>query len=383
MARKKTLVFLHGIGTGDLDDDWRTAAEASLRQVGYPGLDGVELIAPKYPKTLFAYPDDDEHRIPPILQRPLRGEAGERTRRDLERRTAQLEAMLGRVDSGAGFVPAQALVSLGAKVKKQAARYLDNESDSRARVLRRVLDQIPPEGDIVLVGHSLGSVIAIDLVPRLPRTVNVRGLITLGSPAGHWKFMGGSDRLVLRKPANTVGWWVNFWSMGDPITSGRGISHHFPWSLDRRVPFHGHAAVLYFQDKEVARAIGWAVHGSLSKEMVRASTSVERALDPAELSQLLQLAYAHCVRDNLEGRAKERFQGALALTHAERALRIQEAYEATKMPMPTLIAEVVDAGKDFAEAPTRPRLPPNSDEVRCLHDVAWSAPDQPRRTVRS
>ena len=44
--------------------------------------------------------------------------------------------------------------------------------------------QQPAGGDVVVVGHSLGSVVAYDLLTRLPSTYRVRLLVTAGSPLG-------------------------------------------------------------------------------------------------------------------------------------------------------------------------------------------------------
>ena len=46
-----TLVYLHGIGA-EHDDAWRDVVSAALVDAGYPGLDGVDCRAPKYPNTL-------------------------------------------------------------------------------------------------------------------------------------------------------------------------------------------------------------------------------------------------------------------------------------------------------------------------------------------
>ena len=46
--------------------------------------------------------------------------------------------------------------------------------------MRNILDHLPSRGDTVLIGHSLGSVIAIDLLDHLPENLHVRRFVTIG-----------------------------------------------------------------------------------------------------------------------------------------------------------------------------------------------------------
>ena len=88
----------------------------------------------------------------------------------------------------------------GPLMDDETRRYLDDEA-TRANTLHRVLAALPESGPIVLLGHSLGTVIAADLLTRLPARIEVVGVITMGSPAGHLGTHRGSDRLeVLRQP---------------------------------------------------------------------------------------------------------------------------------------------------------------------------------------
>lgn len=76
----------------------------------------------------------------------------------------------------------------------QVRRYVRDEP-LRGAILRHLLDQ--DFGDeIVLIGHSLGSVIAIDLLDHLPEHVHVRRFLTIGSPAAAPSLHEGSERLL-------------------------------------------------------------------------------------------------------------------------------------------------------------------------------------------
>ncbi|MFK5644888.1 hypothetical protein ACI3ET_00045 [Ornithinimicrobium sp. LYQ121] len=47
------LAFLHGIGQGDLQENWREALDESLLECGCPELDDVEVFSPQYSGSLL------------------------------------------------------------------------------------------------------------------------------------------------------------------------------------------------------------------------------------------------------------------------------------------------------------------------------------------
>jgi pimeloyl-ACP methyl ester carboxylesterase len=89
----------------------------------------------------------------------------------------------------------------------------------RESVLEAVSRAVPPAGEVVLVAHGLGGIVAVDLMTRLPREVRVTGLVTLGVPLGleavrHRLVLGGA---VLPRPVPT---WLDVWSAADPLSVG-------------------------------------------------------------------------------------------------------------------------------------------------------------------
>ena len=76
-------------------------------------------------------------------------------------------AALGAHAAGWAVPLAAETVPAVMKVIPQARRYLEDEA-TRANTLHRVLAELPESGPIVLLAHSLGTVIAADLLTRLP-----------------------------------------------------------------------------------------------------------------------------------------------------------------------------------------------------------------------
>jgi pimeloyl-ACP methyl ester carboxylesterase len=316
-----TLVYLHGIGA-EHDDAWRDVVSAALVGVGYPGLAGVECRAPKYPNTL-RYPSDERHDLPPQTQTHLSKTERDEVRWRNERATADLERALGAHAAGWGMPLAPETVPAVMKVLPQARRYLEDEA-TRANTLHRVLAALPGSGPIVLLAHSLGTVIAADLLTRLPTGIEVVGVITVGSPAGHLGMHRRSDRLeVLREPLPQVAWWLNVWGGADPVTGLRGISHRFPWVLDIVLPGVRHPMENYLGSTPVACAVGRALFGSLGRELSVRESLPEPEIDDVELSAYLLLTYAHMVAERLPNKQQVRFRGALEVVRADLTARLE------------------------------------------------------------
>jgi pimeloyl-ACP methyl ester carboxylesterase len=319
-----TLVYLHGIGA-EHDDAWRDVVSAALVEVGYPGLlEGVDCRAPKYPNTL-RYPSDERHPLPPQTWRHVsRSERDDLSWR-VERATADLERALGVHTAGWGMPLAAETVPAVMRVIPQARRYLEDEA-TRANTLHRVLAALPESGPIVLLAHSLGTVIAADLLTRLPEGIEVVGVITAGSPAGLLAVHRGSDHLeVLREPLPRVAWWLNVWGGADPVTGMRGISHRFPWVLDIVLPGVRHPMENYLGSATVACAVGRALFGSLDRELSVPESLPEPEIDDVELNAYLLLTYAHFIAEHLPSKQQARFRGALEVVRADLTARLELA----------------------------------------------------------
>jgi hypothetical protein len=315
-----TLVYLHGIGA-EHDDAWRDVLSAALIAEGYPGLDVVDCRAPKYPNTL-RYPSDELHDLPPQTPPAVSGVESSELRWRVERATASLERALGTHAEGWAVPLAAATVPTVMRVLPQARRYLEDDA-TRANTLHRVLAALPDSGPVVLLAHSLGTVVAADLLTRLPPGIEVVGVITLGSPAGLFGVHKGSDRLeALHDPLPQVAWWLNVWGAADPVTGLRGISLRFPWVLDIALPGVRHPMENYLGSATVAVAVGRALFGSRDQQVTLAQSLPEPEVDDAELHAYLLITYAHFVAQRLPPTQRDRFRGALDLTRGDLTARL-------------------------------------------------------------
>ena len=124
-------------------------------------------------------------------------------------------------------------------------------------------------GEFIVIGHSLGSVVAADLLARLSADQHVRLLITVGSPlgAGDWS---RTWKALKPFPFGKLDAWVNVYNPSDPITGGVGLRQRTRWTIDIPIgPFMPSTSVLsqhkigsYLSHPAVATAIQWAVGGT-------------------------------------------------------------------------------------------------------------------------
>lgn len=368
MPHASTLLFLHGVGSGDQEDTWRESLDEALARLGYPDLSEINVIAPKYPNGLNGV--DDDEPLPKVTVKALRGDDAKRARRESERRRTALEVMLGPDDRGNGIPGGDraAPVVAGTKKFRQAKNYVENPR-IRAWVLQRILRKLPQSGRVVIVGHSLGSIIAADLVRRLPVGLEVAGLVTIGSPIAHPFLHVDGLRDLLKDPPSNVAWWVNLWSRTDPVPAGRGASTLFPWILDQRVPAasgphqprRNHAATTYLETDKVATAIGFGLFGSRSKEIVLAQHGVDVPLEGAETLTLLAFRYAHLTSKELEGDKRDRYVEALRQVQATTVERMIARRVDEGRPLPRSIVELKCDLADPDSLPPAPKAPSHLD----------------------
>ncbi len=349
LSNEPILLFLHGVGTGDPEDRWFDRLSKTLIASGHPPLERTRVIAPKYAHALKGW--DERVPLPAVTVKLPTRDAARQNRRDFERRMGAVEFRLGRHDRGNGYPGGDATVGLAVELPpfKQAHKYL-NDPQIRAYVLNRIIDKLPQTGRIVIVGHSLGSVIAADLVRRLPTSLRVAGMITIGSPLANGGFDVDKLGEALKDPPSNLDWWVNFWNRFDPVAAHRGISSVFPWMVDLPIQtpagVHVHDAVDYLGDELVAEAIGFAMFGSKSKVITRVDSALDIPLDDPERLALLALRYAHLIKIRLTGELHDRFDGALRRVQASLIESLIWRAQDGNRPVPHAIARLA---VDFAD----------------------------------
>lgn len=359
---KPTLVYLHGVGQGDLKQEWKTNLSASLARIGYPTLDEVDVITPVYAGELIDS-EEAQQSVPMLpLQKSPKLSSSEAL--EFERRRSALETRLGRHNQGAGGAIPEAVVSRSIDFWpfKQAKNYLNNQQ-IRARAHRRIVEQLPQEGEIVILGHSLGSVVAADLLRRLPKGLTVKGLVTLGSPLANDLFNVGDLFKNLHTPPRNLEWWVNFWSGTDPVSARRGVSVAIPWVLDFRVPTalipgHAHSSREYCAAEAVAEAIGFGLFGSRSKEIVLLERNVEIPLDDTELFVVQALRYCYLIGRHLKDDTAERFKFAMQETQARFVHEVKTRNAQNNRPIPAEIAHLDFDHGDLEAVVPIPRTAP-------------------------
>jgi len=118
---------------------------------------------------------------------------------------------------------------------------------------------LPETGPLVIVAHSLGSVVAMDLLARLPERVEVDLLVTAGSPLGLDAVRTSLWARGVNRPHRT-GRWVNTYYAGDPVAIGCPLAGRWPGVNDEfRVHNprdRAHDIAEYLGHEVVARAVG-------------------------------------------------------------------------------------------------------------------------------
>lgn len=305
------LLFLHGIGGAEPLDDWLPALNNALAAAGYTVLAPSEVINPDYGDLLDGDAPDEGADCPVTLTgRPADGDAVS----EYFDRVRRFQADVGAqppADSWISYAPTE-LAELGAEVMGRVERYKNDPAVRRA-VWRAVLADLPQRGRIVVVGHSLGSVVAADLIARIPAGLVVDALITVASPLGFVQGLRARSKhlaSVRDFPYERVRMWVNLYSPLDAVTGGRGIAREYPNALDVMVHTgqsgllgrHGLDAHMFTQP--LGKAVGAGLWGQPRPEP-DGSLPAER-YGPHWIPILAAFGYAQTLDAALEGKDPKR-----------------------------------------------------------------------------
>ncbi|MCD2262878.1 GPI inositol-deacylase [Dietzia aurantiaca] len=296
----KTVVFLHGVGDGDPHKNWLAGLNRGFPAAGSPQIDSSQVISPDSSLILGMAGGKAKH---PQVTYNVKDDRADR--RAFVRRQARIERLLEQSELATGFglrrVP-DAVVTPLQKIGIQAGslpqvrNYMTDER-LRAVVLSTILKALPDSGDIVLIGHSLGSIIAIDLLDHLPEDLHVSRFITIGSPGAARILHEKHERILKRFPYARVDDWSNFFVPHDPVTAGRGIASIFPGAQDFRIQVPvtksnqlAHNAAQYLEHPAVGMLVADAL--SPTEDVLATGTEVAIRLDETSFDALFTLAYA-------------------------------------------------------------------------------------------
>lgn len=269
--REFKVVYLHGIGGATESRQWLDPLNRELAAAGFDTLKSDDVIDFDYSGILQRsrpLADIDE----PRATWKSAEEASSEAESEYLARSAKFESIIEKHQLRVSIPEAKVVRepvgdAVGALLSE--VRHYAHDEQTRREIWRLVLAELPRRGSIVLIGHSLGSVIAVDLVERLPEELKVSCLITLGSPLGTVGTLRKHSALLARSegfPFERVFQWVNVYEFRDPVTGGVGISSHYPMALDVPVqtglPRENHSVNLYASHAVVAWAVGGALWGT-------------------------------------------------------------------------------------------------------------------------
>jgi len=146
---------------------------------------------------------------------------------------------------------------------KQVDLYM-NDADVRRKALERITARIDRDTKLV-VGHSLGSVVAYEAVYRKPELVCE--FITVGSPLGirnvvFDKLNPPPDGLGLGRWPGTVSHWTNVAAVGDIVAAQKKLAPLFGNNVEDVVIDSGwdaHSSTRYLNSVEAGRAVARAL----------------------------------------------------------------------------------------------------------------------------
>ncbi|MCU0567220.1 MAG: alpha/beta hydrolase [Oculatellaceae cyanobacterium Prado106] len=139
---------------------------------------------------------------------------------------------------------------------RQVREYLYNP-EMKAAIQQRVVERVT-EDTRVLIGHSLGSIVAYECLCAHPEW-KVQTLVTLGSPLG----ISSIFNALTPEPVEGKGvWppvkqWFNVADRGDIVALEKALAPRFGGVVDEGVHngWESHSAVRYLNDQKTGRAI--------------------------------------------------------------------------------------------------------------------------------
>lgn len=341
------VIFLHGIRDTDPEGKWIAGLNRGLVQAGFEPITHEDIIAPQYGDILDGA--EPEGEWPPETYKAGNDRI---PRRDFERRQARVQRTLRRNPGvrthGFDHVPGP-ILEAGQEaginylsIFRQVRSYVESRK-RRGAIMSRILEElIDLRGNVVLIGYSLGSVIAIDLLDHLPPDLHVRRFITIGSPAHCQALHSGCERLLRKFPYAYVDDWSNFVETRDPVTGGRGLASVFPAAQDFFIEVGWtHDADKYLGHEAVAGLVADVIYRPEQSAPAPGSDLVGR-LDEPEALALLSLQFGRRVSTKIADKdVARRYEDVLGLIQEDLVAKVRQM-AAEGRPLPPELRELLN-----------------------------------------
>lgn len=268
-----SFLLIHGVGGAKAESQWINPLNRRLTQMSFDAIkQPTDTIAvASYRDVLL---DDARTATCAETYRPLSGTR--RTEAELHYALAQ-KALEREVrphaesssDWAYNLVP-MSVAEVGAAVVEffafeEVSQFLGS-AGRRGAVWQHVLDGFPADEPIIVIGRSLGSIVAAGLLRRLPKGRAIDLFITIGSPLRFARYHRHLAPLASDFPYDRVRRWLNVYSPSDAITGGRGLGAAFPQALDLCAT-GDHSVEAYMSHPGVASAVGHVVFGHSGSEV--------------------------------------------------------------------------------------------------------------------
>jgi hypothetical protein len=260
------IILIHGVGGARSASDWIGPLNLRLDGMGYPTIAEPHetIIAPSY-EGLFAA---REEKCPPdTYAKPTDRVVFEQRLEYAARQKALERIVRPHADAadvwGVGDIPPVVINPLADLAEyfhfEDVRTYIDTAAVRNA-VWQKVLADIPKSGRAVIIGHSLGSVVAAGLLRRLPANLTVELFVTVASPLSYPRYRQHLGSLWDGFPYGRVLRWINVYSPWDGITGGRGISQDVDDAIDVCAHVDGaHSLEAYMSHPALVAAVAAAI----------------------------------------------------------------------------------------------------------------------------
>lgn len=328
-----SILFVHGRGTNPDPRGWIEPLRESIRDAGHtpPSVDGDAFLTVDYRDLLESDATLTDLSIPQVTLPPFDAEA----RREFLDRAAQLRTRLtpprtwltaqqlldvvtalgvARFPAANLAIQDRELLDLVTRIMGDVERYKAG-ARLRANVLHRVLDLTADRDELIIIGHSLGSVVAVDALSYLREDLHVPLFLTIGSPLSFRSIREiglPGQHYPWPFPHAKIDRWVNVVDTFDAVTGFTGIRSWWPEVVDADVDNPSgrrHSERAYLSHRFVGELVGEARGVPLAPARVsfQLDTDVRQGFEHEQLLAEIALHYARLLFESEDdGQARNR-----------------------------------------------------------------------------